>query len=69
MALREEGFESPEAVLKYAIDSEKDSILFYTEIQNHTKDAHAQEIFAEIVHQERAHLYRLQRRLAQLNEN
>lgn len=69
MALREEGFESPEAVLKYAIDSEKDSILFYTEIQNHTKDAHAQDIFAEIVRQERGHLYRLQRRLAQLNEN
>ncbi len=68
MGLRDQGFESPEAVLKYAIDSEKDSIMFYTEIQNKTCDPHAQAIFGEITRQERGHLFRLQHRLAQLTK-
>ena len=68
MALRDEGFEKPEAVLMHAIASEKDSILFYTEMQTRTLDDHSREIFGEIVRQERGHLYRLQRRLAQLAE-
>ena len=66
MALRDEGFENPEAVLLHAIASEKDSILFYTEMQQRTADAHSREVFGEIVRQERGHLFRLQRRLAQL---
>lgn len=66
MALRAEGFENPEAVLMHAIASEKDSILFYTEMQGRTADDHAREVFGEIVRQERGHLFRLQRRLAQL---
>ena len=66
MALKDEGFENPEAVLLHAIASEKDSILFYTEMQQRTGDAHSREVFGEIVRQERGHLFRLQRRLAQL---
>ena len=66
MALKDEGFENPEAVLLHAIASEKDSILFYTEMQQRTGDDHAREVFGEIVRQERGHLFRLQRRLAQL---
>lgn len=66
MALKDEGFENPEAVLTHAIASEKDSILFYTEMQARTADVHAREVFGEIVRQERGHLFRLQRRLAQL---
>lgn len=66
MGLREEGFDNPAAVLKYAIGSEKDSIMFYTEMQSRTCDAHARDVFAEIARQERGHLSRLQRRLVQL---
>ena len=66
MALKDEGFENPEAVLLHAIASEKDSILFYTEMQQRTADDHSREVFGEIVRQERGHLFRLQRRLAQL---
>ena len=66
MALRDEGFENPEAVLMHAIASEKDSILFYTEMQQRSADAHSREVFGEIVRQERGHLFRLQRRLTQL---
>lgn len=63
MGLREEGFENPAAVLQGAIASEKDSILFYTELQSRTSDPHAQEVFGEIARQERGHLFRLQRQL------
>ena len=68
MALKDEGFENPEAVLIYAINSEKDSVLFYTEMQNHTLDDHARDVFAEITRQERGHLFRLQRRLDQISQ-
>ena len=63
MALRNTGFDNPEAVLQHAIQSEKDSILFYTELTAHTADAHARDVFSEIIRQERGHLYRLQRQL------
>lgn len=66
MALKDEGFENPEAVLKYAIASEKDSILFYSEMRARTPDEHAKGVFEEITRQERAHLFRLQRQLDQL---
>ena len=68
MALKNEGFENPEAVLVYAINSEKDSVLFYTEMQNHTLDSHASDVFGEITRQERGHLFRLQRRLDQISQ-
>lgn len=66
MALRREGFESPEAILAAAIDSEKDSLLFYTELADKTGDEHARSLFLEIVRQERGHLSRLQKLLLEL---
>ena len=69
MALKDEGFENPEAVLQHAIASEKDSVLFYSEMQEHTHDDHAKEVFGEIIRQEKGHLFRLQRQLSLLNEN
>ena len=63
MGLRDEGFENPAGVLRSAIASEKDSILFYTELQGRTSDPHARDIFNEIARQERGHLFRLQKQL------
>ena len=63
MALKTEGFENPAAVLSYAIASEKDSILFYGEMQNLTQDERARTVFGEIIRQERGHMFRLQRQL------
>lgn len=57
------GFNSPEAVLHYAIRSEKDSILFYTEMSEHALDENARAVFAEILRAERGHLARLARLL------
>ena len=69
MALKDEGFENPEAVLMHAIASEKDSVLFYSEMQEHTHDDHAKEVFGEIIRQEKGHLFRLQRQLALITKN
>lgn len=69
MSLRQAGFENPEAVLKTAIASEKDSILFYTELAGCARDAQARATFMEIARQERGHLARLLSRLAALEKN
>ena len=69
VALMDSGFEDPVAVLRYAIASEKDSIMFYTELMVHASDDHARDVFCEITRQERAHLYRLQRQLSQISES
>ena len=61
MALRQSGFDNPEAVFRAAIASEKDSILFYEELARCARDAHAQSVFMEIARQERSHMLRLQR--------
>ena len=66
MGLREAGFENPAAVLQSAIASEKDSILFYSELCERSADEHARAIFAEIARQERGHLFRLQRQLERI---
>ena len=63
MGLRSEGFENPEAVLMHAINSEKDSILFYSELKEHSADDDARKVFDEIIRQERGHMFRLQRQL------
>ncbi|MBP3410828.1 MAG: ferritin family protein [Clostridia bacterium] len=63
MVLKEVGFENAEAVLHHAIQSEKDSILFYGELSSRTPDEHAKEVFAEIMRQEKGHMFRLQRNL------
>ena len=66
MALRSTGFETPEGVLLEAIRSEKDSVLFYTELSSRALDKEAARIFDEIIFQEKAHLRTLQLRLAKL---
>ena len=69
MALRQTGFENPRAVLTTAIASEKDSILFYTELAAHSRDEDARRTFEEITRQERGHLARLLNKLAALGDN
>ena len=69
VALMDSGFENPEAVLRYAIASEKDSIMFYTELMVHASDEHARDVFCEITRQERVHLFRLQRQLNHILES
>ena len=64
MAIRHEGFDNPEAVLSYAIQSEKDSVLFYLELAQKARDACARDVFLEIAHQEQQHMRRLQRKRA-----
>lgn len=59
MALRRSGFDDPRAVLADAIQSEKDSILFYTELANCARDERHRATFQEIARQERGHLARL----------
>ena len=66
MALRSTGFETPEGALLEAIRSEKDSVLFYTELASRALDKEAVQIFEEIIFQEKAHLRTLQLRLAKL---
>ena len=68
MALRQTGFADPRAVLTAAIESEKDSILFYHELAACARDAEARAVFLEIARQERGHLARLMGRLAALDE-
>lgn len=65
MALRHTGFSSPEGVLLEAIQSEKDSILFYSELAAHAYGQEAKGMFEEIVRQERRHMRLLQKRLAE----
>ena len=62
----ENALQSPEAILKEAIQSEKDSILFYSELAALCRDEHTQSVFMDIVSQERRHLATLQRMLMAL---
>lgn len=69
MALRRSGFDDPRAVLAGAIQSEKDSILFYTELAGGARNERHRAIFLEIARQERGHLARLLGRLDALEAN
>lgn len=60
------GFESPCAILANSIQSEKDSILFYSEMKVQARDEQARSVFDEIVRQEKHHLGRLQKMLNDL---
>ncbi len=66
MALRTTGFETPEGALMEAIRSEKDSVMFYSELAERASDKEAAKIFEEIIFQEKAHLRTLQLRLAKI---
>ena len=67
MGLRDVGFEDPASILDKAIESEKNSILFYTKLEQSTQDPHAQHVFAEIIGQESNHLCRLQQQKQSLD--
>lgn len=69
MALRQTGFDDAEAVLLDAIASEKDSILFYTELAQCTANDEARNVFLEITRQERNHMTWLMRRLEMLKNH
>lgn len=69
MALRRKGFEDARAVLETAIQSEQDSILFYTALSDRARDGETRLTFEEIARQERGHLARLQARLSALEPN
>lgn len=60
---KDHGIESPEAILKNAIQSEKDSILFYSEMILQARSDEARRVFREIVRQEKFHLNQLQKML------
>lgn len=62
---RRGGFDSLPAILTTAIDSEKNSILFYSELQALTKDEGAKDAFAQVISQEKVHLARLQQQLSE----
>ena len=62
----ENALQSPEAILKEAIQSEKDSILFYSELAALCRDEHTKSVFMDIVSQERRLLATLQRMLMAL---
>ncbi len=65
--VKDRGFESPTAILQTAIQSEKDSILFYAEMMQQAKSPQAASVFAEIVRQEKFHLGKLQKMLMDLS--
>ena len=60
---RRGGFDSLPAILTTAIDSEKNSILFYSELRDLTGDPGAQQAFGSVISQEKVHLAKLQQQL------
>jgi len=61
---RRGGFDSLSTILTTAIDSEKNSILFYTELRDLAEDPLTREAFSSVISQEKVHLARLQQQLA-----
>ena len=61
------GFDSPQAILEGAIESEKDSILFYSALASATQDENSRVVFREIERQERGHLNQLTQMLSRMD--
>lgn len=61
------GFDSPQAILEGAIESEKDSILFYSALASATQDENSRAVFREIERQERGHLKQLTQMLSRID--
>ncbi len=61
------GFDSPQAILEGAIESEKDSILFYSALASATQDENSRVVFREIERQERGHLNQLTQMLSRID--
>ena len=57
---------SPEAILEHAIQSEQDSIRFYTELTKTSGCEPMVSVFEDIIRQETGHLHRLQKMLSEL---
>lgn len=62
------GFDDPAVMLREAIESEQESIDFYTTLERETEDDHAKEIFREIIAQEQSHQERLRAQLNKLTD-
>lgn len=65
---KDKGFDSPRAILEHAIQAEKDSILFYSEMIVQARTEQARAVFQEIVRQEKFHLGKLQKMLLERSE-
>jgi len=48
-----------EAIVKFAIDMEKNSLLFYMEILSHSPFAYSREILQDIIQEEKSHIVKL----------
>ena len=57
------GFEDPAAVLRYAIESEQNSIAFYRTISEQVRTEEQRLVFQEIIRQEKNHLDQLKKML------
>ena len=57
---------SPKAILEHAIQSEQDSIRFYTELTKTSGCEPMVSVFEDIIRQETGHLHRLQKMLSEL---
>lgn len=58
--------ESPSVILQTAIQSEEDSIRFYSEMAQVTASEQTAGVFQDIIRQEKGHLNRLQKMLSEL---
>lgn len=58
--------ENPRAILEHAIQSEEDSIRFYSELAQDVACSQAAGVFNDIIRQEKGHLNRLQKMLSEL---
>ena len=65
---KKHGFDNPRTILEGAIESEKDSILFYAELERLTQDDESRAVFAEIGRQERGHMSQLMHMLSRIDE-
>jgi rubrerythrin len=61
--------ENQRAILEYSIESEQDSIRFYSALAQDEACAESARIFEDIIRQERGHLLRLQKMLSAIGSN
>lgn len=61
--------ENPEAILRTAIQSEEDSIRFYSEMAQATGCEQTAHVFNDIIRQEKGHLNRLQKMLSEMKQS
>lgn len=63
------GFDDPVVMLTEAVESEQESIDFYSTLAKETEDDHTRDIFREIIAQEKTHQERLRAQLKRIREN